>query len=135
MGLRARGALADGVAVVRTGDQAAGRLVARPGSRSSPTRNPCSASPTPFGSGSKPLPGTRHERHRFRPPARNRLQAILRDLLTLARRFRRPPYGYRGLTPEQSKEGQGSFVSGWGDRPLPPRSLDAAYSGEPSASR
>jgi len=76
----------------------------------------------------------RAERDQYRPPARNRLHAVLRDfdlvafylplgwpLLSLARALRRPPYGYRGLSREQARERQGSFVWRLSERPLPPR--------------
>jgi len=81
-----------------------------------------------------PLTFVRHERDRRRPPARSRLHAFLRDLdlaafylplgwplLTLARRLRRPPYGFRGLTPKERNEIEGNFVWHLKDRPLPPR--------------
>ena len=75
-----------------------------------------------------------HDRNRQRPPARNRLHAILRDLdlaafqlplgwplLTLSRRLRRPPYGYRGVPAAERKERDGEFVWRLSERPLPPR--------------
>jgi len=82
-----------------------------------------------------PLAFIRDERDRQRPPARNRLHAVLRDwdligfylpfgwpLLSLARAFRRPPYGYRGMTAAEVKEAQGNFLWRLSERPLPPRS-------------
>lgn len=76
----------------------------------------------------------RHARDRRRPPARSRLHAWLRDwdllfyylpvgwpFLALARRFRKPPYGYRGLTPKERREREGSFHWHLKERPLPPR--------------
>lgn len=81
-----------------------------------------------------PLTFIREERNQERPPARNRLHAILRDwdligfylpfgwpLLSLARAFRRPPYGYLGLTRAERREKQGNFIWRLRDRPLPPR--------------
>lgn len=75
----------------------------------------------------------RQHRDRFRPAARNRLHAWWRDwdvlgwhvpfgwaLLTLARRLRRPPSGYRGLTPEQRRRREGIYRWRLADRPLPP---------------
>lgn len=69
-----------------------------------------------------------------RPPARNRLHAMLRDwdisgfyipfgwpLLSLTRALRRPPCGYRGLTREQRREREGRWVWHLAERPLPPR--------------
>jgi 1-acyl-sn-glycerol-3-phosphate acyltransferase len=76
----------------------------------------------------------RFDRDQRRAPARNRVHALLRDLdlaafylpfgwplLSLSRAFRRPPYGYRGLSPDEAREVQGSFVWRLGERPLPPR--------------
>jgi len=42
-------------------------------------------------------------------------------LLSLARRLRRPPYGYRGLSARESREAQGNFIWRLCERPLPPR--------------
>lgn len=80
-----------------------------------------------------PVTFIRHERDLHRAPARNRLHAVLRDfdliafylpcgwpLLSLARAFRRPPYGYRGLNKEEIRERQGAFVWRLAERPLPP---------------
>jgi hypothetical protein len=76
----------------------------------------------------------KHERDRSRPPARNRMHAILRDLdlaafyvpfgwplLTLARRLRRPPYGYRGVPTDVRRAAEGEFLWRLAERPLPPR--------------
>jgi len=81
-----------------------------------------------------PLTFVRHERDRRRPPARNALHAFLRDLdlaafylplgwplLTLARRLRKPPYGFRGLTRKERNEIEGNFHWHLHERPLPPR--------------
>jgi 1-acyl-sn-glycerol-3-phosphate acyltransferase len=81
-----------------------------------------------------PLSFIRHERDRARPPARNRVHAILRDLdllafylpfgwplLSLARMLRREPYGHRGTTPAERAMREGRFVWRLGERPLPPR--------------
>ena len=81
-----------------------------------------------------PLSFVRHERDLARPPARNRLHAILRDLdllafylpfgwplLSLARALRRPPCGYRGMSREERAMAQGRFVWRLAERPLPPR--------------
>ncbi|HEU5466713.1 MAG TPA: 1-acyl-sn-glycerol-3-phosphate acyltransferase [Gemmatimonadales bacterium] len=75
----------------------------------------------------------RQDRDRHRPAPRNRLLGLLRDwdllffyvpfgwpLLSLARRLRRPPYGYRGLHPEERRDVQGQFLWRLVDRPLPP---------------
>ncbi len=69
-----------------------------------------------------------------RPPARNRLHAVLRDwdvlgfyipfgwpLLSLTRALRRPPCGYRGLTRQQRREREGRRVWRLAERPLPRR--------------
>jgi 1-acyl-sn-glycerol-3-phosphate acyltransferase len=76
----------------------------------------------------------RTERDMHRPPARNRLHALLRDfdllafyvpcgwpLLSLARMLRKPPCGYRGLSRDAARERQGAFVWRLAERPLPPR--------------
>jgi 1-acyl-sn-glycerol-3-phosphate acyltransferase len=81
-----------------------------------------------------PLAFLQKERDAHRPPARNRLHAILRDLdlaafympfgwplLTLARHLRKPPYGYRGMTREAVKKAEGRFVWKLAERPLPER--------------
>lgn len=73
-----------------------------------------------------------HDRDRRRPPARNRLHRWLRDwdiflyylplgwpLLALARRLRKPPCGYRGLTKRERREQEGSFAWKLEERPLP----------------
>jgi len=82
-----------------------------------------------------PVSFIKHERDRARPPARNRLHAIWRDLdlaafyipfgwplLTLSRMFRRPPYGHRGVTRTECAMREGRFVWRLAERPLPPRS-------------
>jgi len=76
----------------------------------------------------------RFERDRRRPPARNRLHRVLRDwdlvgyylplgwpLLSLARRFRRPPCGYRGIDPAERKRQEGNFLWRLAEQPLPPK--------------
>jgi 1-acyl-sn-glycerol-3-phosphate acyltransferase len=80
-----------------------------------------------------PLSFIRHERDRARPPARNRLHALLRDidlvafylpfgwpLLSLARMLRRAPYGHRGTTRAERSMREGRFVWRLAERPLPP---------------
>ena len=82
-----------------------------------------------------PLSFIRHERDRARPPARNRLHAVLRDLdllafylpfgwplLSLARMLRRAPYGHRGTSRLERAMREGRFVWRLSERPLPPRS-------------
>ena len=82
-----------------------------------------------------PVAFIRHERDRHRRPARNRLHALLRDwdlagfylplgwpLLSLARAFRRPPYGHRGVAKGRRRATEGEFLWRLGERPLPPRS-------------
>ncbi len=82
-----------------------------------------------------PYAYVRADRDRARPPARNGLHAFLRDWdilfyylplgwigLALARAFRKPPYGYRGLSKRERTEREGSFRWTLEDRPLPPRS-------------
>lgn len=81
-----------------------------------------------------PVTYLRHERDRQRPPAPSRLHAFLRDLdlaafylpfgwplLTLARRLRRPPYGYRGVPAAERRAREGEFLWRLAERPLPPR--------------
>lgn len=76
----------------------------------------------------------RHHRDQQRPPARNRLHAVLRDwdifayyvpfgwaLLTLTRRLRKPPCGYRGLSRTERRIREGIFHWHLAERPLPPR--------------
>jgi 1-acyl-sn-glycerol-3-phosphate acyltransferase len=76
----------------------------------------------------------RYERDQHRRPARNRVEAVFRDLdlaafylpfgwpmLSLMRALRRPPYGYRGLGADEAREVQGSFIWRLNERPLPPR--------------
>ena len=75
----------------------------------------------------------RQQRDRSRPPARHRLHAWSRDwdvlgwhlpfgwaLLTLARRLRRPPCGYRGLSAEERRRREGTYPWNLAERPLPP---------------
>jgi 1-acyl-sn-glycerol-3-phosphate acyltransferase len=81
-----------------------------------------------------PVTFIRNDRDRHRTPARNRFLGAWRDfdllafylplgwpLLSLARRLRRPPYGYRGMSREESREAQGTFIWKLRERPLPPR--------------
>jgi 1-acyl-sn-glycerol-3-phosphate acyltransferase len=81
-----------------------------------------------------PISFVRRARDLHRPPARNALHRVLRDwdlvafylpfgwpLLTLARMFRRPPCGYRGIPRAKRAELQGAFMWRLSDRPLPPR--------------
>ena len=76
----------------------------------------------------------RSDRDRHRPAPRNRLHTWLRDwdvlgfwlpagwpLLSLTRAFRRPPYGYRGLSRAARRERQGNFLWKLSERPLPTR--------------
>jgi 1-acyl-sn-glycerol-3-phosphate acyltransferase len=76
----------------------------------------------------------RLDRDRHRPAASNRLHAFLRDwdlllyylplgwpFLALARRLRKPPCGYRGLSPKERREREGTYFWNLADRPLPPR--------------
>ncbi len=76
----------------------------------------------------------RHARDRDRPPAANAVHRVLRDwdlfayylpggwlLLSLARRLRRPPCGYRGLSKEEQRKREGQFLWHLKERPLPPR--------------
>ena len=79
-----------------------------------------------------PVAFLRHDRDRRRRPARNRLHALLRDwdlaafylpfgwpLLSLARAFRRPPCGYRGVPRAERRRRQGAFLWRLCDAPLP----------------
>jgi len=79
-----------------------------------------------------PVAFVRFERDRARPPARNRLHALLRDwdligfylpfgwpLLSLARALRRPPYGHRGLSAREAAVREGRFIWRLVERPLP----------------
>jgi hypothetical protein len=78
----------------------------------------------------------RHERDRRRPKAKSWLGGVLRDwdllafylplgwpLLTLARRLRKPPYGFRGLSRKERNEIEGNFHWHLDGRPLPPRAV------------
>lgn len=79
-----------------------------------------------------PAAFVRYERDRQRPTARNRFVGWLRDwdliafylplgwfLLSLTRRFRKPPYGYRGLSRQEIKVQSGEFHWDLRKRPLP----------------
>ena len=93
-----------------------------------------------------PVAFLKDERDRHRPPAHNRLHAFLRDidlvafylpfgwpLLSLARKLRRPPYGYRGLSAAEARERQGAFLWRLSERPLPPRAENrTATANEPT---
>jgi len=81
-----------------------------------------------------PVSFVRHERDRRRPPAKNKLHAFARDLdllayylpfgwllLAAARRLRKPPYGYRGLSPKERREVEGCYRWSLDERPLPER--------------
>jgi 1-acyl-sn-glycerol-3-phosphate acyltransferase len=81
-----------------------------------------------------PVAFLKAERDRRRPPARNRLHAILRDwdllgfylpfgwpLLSLTRALRRPPYGYRGVSRAAARGAQGAFLWRLSEQPLPAR--------------
>ncbi|MGE5360243.1 MAG: 1-acyl-sn-glycerol-3-phosphate acyltransferase [Bacteroidales bacterium] len=90
-----------------------------------------------------------HERNRRRPPARGWLHAVLRDwdlvgfyvpvfgwlILGLARRFRRPPCGFRGMSAEARREQDGGFRWNLGERPLPPRDAVFAPTPPPATTR
>ncbi len=73
-----------------------------------------------------------HERDQYRPPARNAIHRVLRDwdlflyylpggwlFLSLARRLRKPPCGYRGVPPDERRAKEGAFHWHLKDRPLP----------------
>jgi len=81
-----------------------------------------------------PVAFVRHERDARRAPPRSRLHAFFRDLdligyylpfgwpiLSLCRRFRKPPYGYRGVPKEHAREQRGEFIWRLSERPLPPK--------------
>lgn len=81
-----------------------------------------------------PVAYIRQDRDRRRPPARNRLHALLRDwdlaffympfgwpLISLARALRRPPCGYRGLPHDEARQIRGDFLWKLSERPLPAR--------------
>ena len=83
-----------------------------------------------------PVAFLKHERDRQRPPARNVLHAIIRDLdlaafylpfgwpfLSIARALRRPPCGYRGLSRDEAARRQGSYLWRLAERPLPARQV------------
>ena len=79
-----------------------------------------------------PFTFLQHERDRQRPPAKNRLHALLRDLdilayylpfgwlpLALLRELRKPPYGYRGLSAEERRREEGFYRWSLAKNPLP----------------
>lgn len=81
-----------------------------------------------------PFVFSRNARDTERPPAKNRLHAWLRDLdlwayyvpfgwllLVFFRAFRKPPYGYRGLSAEERRRREGSYRWDLTTRPLPPK--------------
>jgi 1-acyl-sn-glycerol-3-phosphate acyltransferase len=81
-----------------------------------------------------PLSFVTHDRDRKRPPAKNWLHKIVRDLdiaawympfgwflIALIRKLRKPPYGYRGLSEDEKRRTQGSYRWSLDDQPLPPR--------------
>lgn len=81
-----------------------------------------------------PLSFVQHDRNRERPPAKNWLHKIVRDLdiaawympfgwflIALIRKLRKPPYGYRGLSKDETRRRQGSYRWLLNDQPLPPR--------------
>ncbi len=81
-----------------------------------------------------PLSFVTHERDRKRPPAKNWLHKIMRDLdiaawympfgwflISLIRKLRKPPYGYRGMDAQEKRRTQGSYRWSLEDQPLPPR--------------
>ena len=81
-----------------------------------------------------PVAFVKHERDGRRAAPRSRLHGFLRDLdligyylpfgwvlLTLCRRLRRPPYGYRGVPKEHAREMRGEFIWRLSERALPPR--------------
>lgn len=81
-----------------------------------------------------PVAFIKHDRDRKRPPALNRMHALVRDwdllafylpfgwpLLSLTRALRRPPCGYRGLDRAAARELRGDFIWRLAERPLPPR--------------
>jgi 1-acyl-sn-glycerol-3-phosphate acyltransferase len=83
-----------------------------------------------------PIAFLKHERDRSRPPPRSRWHAIWRDwdllgfylpfgwpLLSLARRFRKPPCGYRGMDRARTRRVQGNFLWRLTESPLPPRDV------------
>ena len=100
------------------------RALALEGARADPAQHPARLA--------RRLP---HAREEPPPPAgRNRLHALLRDLdiafyylpfgwlgIALARRLRRAPYGYRGLSREERIEREGTFHWQLERRPGPPR--------------
>lgn len=84
-----------------------------------------------------PFTFVQNDRNLKRPPAKNTLHAILRDLDILAwympfgwflvgalRNLRKPPYGYRGLSEQERREREGTYRWSLADRPLPPRDYE-----------
>jgi len=78
-----------------------------------------------------PVSFVRFDRNRRRPAQRGPLDVVRNDwdllgfylplgwpLLSLTRAFRRPPYGYRGLSRAERQLAQGKFVWHLDDRPL-----------------
>lgn len=70
-----------------------------------------------------PVAFVRQERDQKRPPAKNKLTEILRDLdllayylpfgwllIVLFKKLRKPPYGVRGLTKEERREYEGNYL-------------------------
>jgi 1-acyl-sn-glycerol-3-phosphate acyltransferase len=91
---------------------------------------------------------SRLDRDARRPAARGRLHRWLRDwdllgywlpfgwpLLSLARAFRRPPCGYRGLSRAERARAEGAYVWRLSERPLPPRRVLAAGGGSERSGR
>jgi 1-acyl-sn-glycerol-3-phosphate acyltransferase len=81
-----------------------------------------------------PVAFLQHDRDRQRPPAKNKLHAVLRDLdigfyylplgwlgIAAMRLLRKPPYGYRGLSRQQRIEREGAFRWQLDKQPLPSR--------------
>ena len=81
----------------------------------------------------------RYDRDQQRPTARHRLHRLLRDwdligfylpfgwlLLSLCRRLRKPPYGFRGLSAKARRRREGNYTWHLRERPLPPRESPSA---------
>lgn len=81
-----------------------------------------------------PFTFIKHERDMHRQEARNRLHDLLRDwdiwlyfvplgwfLIALVRKFRNPPYGYKGMSDEERKFKTGSYFWSLKDHPMPER--------------
>jgi|AntRauTorcE11898_2_1112593.scaffolds.fasta_scaffold12743_1 1-acyl-sn-glycerol-3-phosphate acyltransferase len=86
---------------------------------------------TPFG---WPFTFLKHERNMNRPPAKNKFHDKLRDwdiwlyfvpfgwfILGLTRKFRKPPYGYRGLSKREKKLKTGGYFWSLNKNPMPRR--------------